>query len=88
MKVGIVTGASSGMGKWFSIYIPMFFPEIEEMWLIGRNVSRLEKVARHVKIGTKIICCVFFSCPNKKWKNFVFIYSHKFSASALVSKEP
>lgn len=55
MKVGIVTGASSGMGKWFSIYIPMFFPEIEEMWLIGRNVSRLEKVARHVKIGTKII---------------------------------
>jgi len=55
MKVGIITGASSGMGKWFSIYVPMFFPEIEEMWIIGRNAKRLEKVANHVKVGTKII---------------------------------
>ncbi len=55
MKVAIVTGASSGMGKWFSVYIPMFYPEIEEVWLIGRNVKRLNIVANHVKVGTKVI---------------------------------
>lgn len=55
MKVAIVTGASSGMGKWFSIYLPMFFPDIEEVWLVGRNENRLNKVASHIKINTRII---------------------------------
>lgn len=55
MKVAIVTGASSGMGKWFSVYIPVFYPEVEEVWLIGRNVKRLNVVANHVKVGTKVI---------------------------------
>ncbi len=55
MKVAIITGASSGMGKWFSVYVPMFYPEIEEVWLVGRNVNRLEIVAKHVNASTKII---------------------------------
>lgn len=45
MNVAIITGASSGMGKWFAAYSRVFFPDIEEIWLIGRNLKRLSKVS-------------------------------------------
>lgn len=56
MKTAIITGASSGMGKWFAIYAPTYFKEIEEVWLIGRNLKRLVRVASNIKVSTKILC--------------------------------
>ena len=55
MNIGIITGASSGMGKWFAFYAPFYFPEIDELWITGRNVKRLEQVSRKTKIPTKVI---------------------------------
>ncbi len=55
MKIAIVTGASSGMGKWFSWYLPCYFKDIDEIWLIGRNVKRLREVQKRVKISSKVV---------------------------------
>lgn len=55
MNIAIITGASSGMGKWFAFYAPFYFPEIDELWITGRNVKRLEQVSQKTKIPTKIL---------------------------------
>ena len=54
MKIAIITGASSGMGRLFAKYADMFFPDIEEVWLVGRNEKRLLNTSRHVKANSKI----------------------------------
>jgi hypothetical protein len=63
MRVAIVTGASSGIGREFAVEIPRFYQEktrnhndsdnIQEIWLIGRNRERLEEMK--VSIRTKIL---------------------------------
>ena len=55
MKTAIITGASSGMGKWFAIFATYYYPEIEEIWLIGRKISRLSAVAKKIDVSTKCI---------------------------------
>lgn len=42
MKIAIVTGASSGLGKEFAVEIIENHPELEEIWLIVRRKERLE----------------------------------------------
>lgn len=44
MKVAIITGASSGMGRYFALYCKRFFKDIDEIWLVGRNIKRLSLV--------------------------------------------
>lgn len=55
MKIAIITGASSGMGKWFAAYAPAFDKTIDEIWLIGRNEERLNATYQHMKIKSRII---------------------------------
>lgn len=52
--IAIVTGASSGMGRLFAKNVNKAWPDIEEVWLIGRNVDRLNSVARSINIKTKV----------------------------------
>lgn len=56
MKIAIITGASSGMGKWFSLYAKYFDKDIEEIWLIGRNKERLANVAIKIAEYSKVCC--------------------------------
>lgn len=55
MKIGIITGASSGMGKWFAAYAKLFYPDIEELWLIGRNTERLTKLSFKLEVKSKVL---------------------------------
>ena len=48
LKIAIVTGASSGLGKRFALYAHMFFPDIDEVWLVGRNEQRLLHTSKFV----------------------------------------
>ena len=41
MKIAVITGASSGMGREAAYQIANTFPEIEELWLIARRKERL-----------------------------------------------
>lgn len=44
MKIAIVTGASSGLGKEFAAEIIEKHQELEEIWLIARRKERLEEI--------------------------------------------
>lgn len=54
-RIAIVTGASSGMGRLFALYAKHFFDEIDEIWLIGRNIDRLKKVKNKLTVPARIM---------------------------------
>ena len=47
-KTAVITGASAGLGREFLRAIPMYFPEIEEYWLISRSREKLEDAAKNI----------------------------------------
>lgn len=44
MKIAVITGASSGMGREMALQIADRFSKIEEIWLIARRKERLEEL--------------------------------------------
>lgn len=55
MKTAIITGASTGLGLEFVRQLEEFFPEVERVWLIARNQSRLEEAASLLKKAEPVI---------------------------------
>ena len=52
-KIAIITGASGGLGKEF---VSRLISEVDEVWAVGRNVSKLEALkAENGSQGEKII---------------------------------
>ena len=49
MKIAIVTGASSGMGKEFVRQIERFYRELDEIWVIARSEKKLEEIKKSHK---------------------------------------
>lgn len=47
--IGIITGASSGLGKEYVDALIKLFPEIDEIWLIARRKEKLMQVANKYK---------------------------------------
>jgi short-subunit dehydrogenase len=54
MKIAIVTGASSGMGKEFVMQIADRFNGIEEIWAIARRQEAMESLAPLVPVRLRI----------------------------------
>ena len=54
MRIAIITGASSGIGKWFALYTARCRNRIDELWLLGRNEERLQKTGEKIKKETGI----------------------------------
>lgn len=52
MKIAIVTGASSGMGREFVKQMECFYKDLDEIWVIARRKERLEELKD--KISAKI----------------------------------
>lgn len=48
MKIAVVTGASSGMGKEFAFQIARMYPELDEIWTVSRNREALEALKKEV----------------------------------------
>lgn len=53
-KVIVVTGASSGIGEEFVRQLDKEFSRIDEIWLIARNVKRMEEIASTLKNTARI----------------------------------
>ena len=54
MKVAVITGASSGMGKEFALTLSTF-GEFDEVWLISRREDRLNELANKLSIKTRVL---------------------------------
>ncbi|MBE5952885.1 MAG: SDR family NAD(P)-dependent oxidoreductase [Lachnospiraceae bacterium] len=58
MKIAIVTGASSGMGREFVYQISKRFKSIDEIWVMARRIDRLEELSKEIEnIQIKPIKC-------------------------------
>ena len=54
MKIAIVTGASSGMGREFVRQLGYFYKNLDEIWVIARRKERLEALAKESKVPLRI----------------------------------
>lgn len=45
MSIGVITGASSGLGASYVDALTKLFPEIDEIWLLARRQDKLKEVA-------------------------------------------
>ena len=52
MKIAIVTGASSGMGREFVLQLPGFV-QVDEIWAIARRESALESLKKEVSVPVR-----------------------------------
>ena len=54
MNIAVVTGASSGMGRYFALMIPDYFKNIDEIWLVARRKERLQDISKYISVPCKI----------------------------------
>ncbi|PWM72830.1 MAG: oxidoreductase [Bacillota bacterium] len=49
MKIAVISGASSGLGREFALQCKKYFPEIGEYWLIARRKEKIDAYAGELK---------------------------------------
>lgn len=55
MKIAIITGASSGLGKEYAFAVSRLRQDIDEIWLIARRKEKLEEVASSLSKKVRIV---------------------------------
>ncbi len=55
MKIAIITGASSGLGKEFALAVDNNRQNIDEIWLLARREDKLKEVASLLKTKCRIL---------------------------------
>ena len=55
MKIAVVTGASSGMGKEFVLQLGKYV-QVDEIWVIARRLDALESLQKEVSTPLRPIC--------------------------------
>ena len=55
MKIAIVTGASSGMGREFVLQLNQYVT-VDEIWVIARRTQALEELKKEVSVPLRPVC--------------------------------
>lgn len=55
MKIAVITGASSGMGRELALLLDQRIPNIQELWLIGRRRERLLSLERRIRKKCRLL---------------------------------
>lgn len=54
MKIAVVTGASSGIGREFAVQIAGKYGKMDEIWLIARRKERLIELEKELRIPVRV----------------------------------
>ena len=54
MRIAIITGASSGIGREFARQIPRLYKSLDELWVVARRTDRLKELARKSEVPVRI----------------------------------
>ena len=54
MKIALVTGASSGMGREFARQIVKLYRNLDEIWLVARRTERLQELEKEFTVPVRI----------------------------------
>lgn len=54
MKIAVVTGASSGIGREFAIQIDRKYGKLDELWIIARRKEKLEELKDQLRMNVRI----------------------------------
>ena len=54
MRIAVVTGASSGLGREFVRQIPRLYRNLDELWVVARRTQRLKELEGEVSIPLRI----------------------------------
>ena len=54
MKIAVITGASSGMGREFVLQLTQYV-EVEQIWVIARRAEALESLAKEVSVPLQVL---------------------------------
>ena len=54
MKIAVITGASSGMGREFARQIPMLYRQLDEIWVVSRRTDRLKELEKESTVPVRI----------------------------------
>lgn len=55
MNIGIITGASSGLGREFALHAKNKYKDLDQLWLIARREERLKKLEEKLSVPVRII---------------------------------
>lgn len=54
MRIALITGASSGLGREFARQIPKLYKDLDEIWLVARRTDRLKELEAELNIPVQI----------------------------------
>lgn len=54
MRIAIITGASSGLGREFARQIPRLYKSLDELWVVARRSDRLKELEEELKVPVRI----------------------------------
>lgn len=54
MKIAVVTGASSGIGREFAVQIDRKYGKLDELWIIARRKEKLEELKDQLRMNVRI----------------------------------
>lgn len=85
MKIAIVTGASSGMGKQFVMELKKVDEQVDCIWIIARRKERLETVKRQFKEGMIKVVSLDLCKEEDQKKYLALLEEEKPSVKLLVN---
>ena len=53
MRIALITGASSGLGREFAKQIPRLYKGLDELWAVARRTERLKKLEQESPIPVR-----------------------------------
>lgn len=54
MKIAVITGASSGMGREFAVQVSKLYRNLDEVWVVARRTERLEELKKKLSVPVRI----------------------------------